>query len=383
MPRLIRCACGLAVQVGEDYSPYGGDCPMCGQPLPLDSSSPPPPGRALARDAATKGAATETVQLKPFYALEEKPSFGFKVVEVVDPAGEDLNPEAGQTYSLEKEPAKPRWADTDREDVNYILAKARHELRRQRQNQPRLKPLEKTGWECLLYPYDVCWQLLPLAFLLAFTMLMLVTVSAGSDLPAVIILGALLVQIGVTWSFLRQVMRLAVAGERNRIPIAVFFRDPGTTARASLMAGVTFLAGPAFLLAGAVWFWIHAGTLEWFDHLLLWNLWLAAGVGWVYLLLAVDHRDRLRDAHAKAVARLIRGQGWPAMVFPLVAGVSVTIFVYLSAATWISLFDSGLLAFISQFLLWSIGLFFWTFWLRWYGLTRYWRRNPASGRSDG
>ncbi len=71
------------------------------------------------------------------------------------------------------------------------------------------------------------------------------------------------------------------------------------------MAGVALLAGPIFLLAGTVWFWVHAGTLEWIDHLLLWNLWLAAGVGWVYLLIAIEHRGSLRDAHAQAVRRLI------------------------------------------------------------------------------
>ncbi len=322
--------------------------------------------------------ATETVELKPYYALEESPSLGYRAVEVIDPAAQ----EASQTYPLEKASEKPRWADAGNEDVNYILAKAREEMRWEQASRPRPRPLEKTGWDCLFYPFDVCWQILPLAFLLTFTLLILVKISSGSDFPLPIILLVLLGQIGVAWSFLRQVLRLANAGERTRTPIAVFVSDPGATAYCALMAGVALLAGPIFLLAGAVWFWVHAGTLEWIDHLLLWNLWLAAGVGWVYLLIALDARGSLRDAHAQAVTRLFFRQGWPAVVFPLIGGVSLTIFVYVSAATWIILFDEGFLAFLLQLLLWSASLFFWTFLLRWYGLTRYWRREKVREQSS-
>jgi hypothetical protein len=329
-----------------------------------------------------KTAEVETVQLKPYYALEESQTLGYRAVEVIDPATAELHSKASQTYPLEKAPEEPRWADVGNEDVNYILAKARRDLLREQASRPRLRPLEKAGWECLLYPLDVCWQILPLAFLLSFTLLLLVTVSAGSDLPLAIILSVLIAQIGVAWSFLRQVLHLANAGERTRMPIAVFISDPAATAYCALMAGVALLAGPIFLLAGAIWFWVHAGTLEWFDHLLLWNLWLAAGVSWVYLLIAIDARGSLRDAHAQAVTRLFFRQGWPAVVFPLVGGVSLTIFVYLSASTWILFIDEGFLAFLLQFLLWSASLFIWTFWLRWYGITRYWRREKVRAQSS-
>ncbi len=173
-----------------------------------------------------KSAAVETVQLKPYYALEESPSLGYRVVEVIDATTDELNAQANPIYPLEKVPAKPSWADAGNEDVRYILAKAREELRRERASRPRPRPLEKTGWECLLYPFDVCWQILPLAFLLTFTLLILVKLSSGSDLPLPIIFLVLLGQIGITWSFLRQVLRLASAGERMRMPIAVFISDP-------------------------------------------------------------------------------------------------------------------------------------------------------------
>src|SRR5438105_10897693 len=94
----------------------------------------------------------------------------------------------------------------------------------------------------------------------------------------------------------------------------------GAMAHGGVMVVAAFLAGPIILVGAAVWFWLRAGTLEWLDHLLLWQLWVCAGVGWVFLLLAVDARGRLLDAQAKAVAPLVRRQGWPALVFPLLAG---------------------------------------------------------------
>jgi len=97
---------------------------------------------------------------------------------------------------------------------------------------------------------------------------------------------------------------------------SVFCKTPETLPGARSWFTVAFLAGPVLILAAAVAFWINAGTLEWLDHLLLWQLWLCAGIAWVYLLLAVDGRGGLRDAQVKAVAPLFRRQGWHAILFP-------------------------------------------------------------------
>jgi hypothetical protein len=350
------------VQAGEGFPSNGRQCPLCGLTLP-PSDLPAHPNNAM----------PEPVLVKPYYALEEPQIIGYRVVEVTDSEENRSPAQPSSSYPFEKPPPNPRWPETDSDEINYLRAKARHDRSQEQRGRPEPWPLETNGWQCLLYPLQVIGQILSLAFFLTVTMLLLGTTSSESDVP-VLLFFVLVVQAGVTWNFLRQVLRLAAAGQTIQRPVAVLFRAPGTTARCALMAGAAFLAGPVFLLAGAIWFWVHAGALEWLDYLLLGNLWLATGVSWVYLLLAVDDRGRLRDAHAKAVVRLCRRQGWPALVFPPVAGASLTIFAYLSVAVWFQFFHMGFEAFLVQFLLWIAGLFFWTFLLRWYGMTGFWRR---------
>jgi hypothetical protein len=121
--------------------------------------------------------------------------------------------------------------------------------------------------------------------------------------------------------------------------------------------------------------------MELFDHVLLWQLWLCAGMGWVYLLLAVNADGRLRDAHAQAVLSLLRKQGWPALVFPLAGSLALTVFVYLSTTLWLASFEGAAGTFVLQFLLWFTMLLFWTFLLRGYGIMRHWREvKPKEGR---
>jgi hypothetical protein len=320
----------------------------------------------------------ETIRLKPYYALAEPPALGYQVVEVSDVREERADPAADKAPP----PAavvrqQPHWSEMESRDldVRAILAKAKLELRNERY---RSRPwrLERYGAQCLFYPLRVWWRIFRLSFVWTVTMLVLAATLRGHEageawLPRLPLLLVPLALLGATWSFLRQVLRLAVSGDRERLPV-FGLRDTGV-AYCAVMAATAFLAGPVFFLAAAVWFWVHAGALERVDQLVLCQLWLCAGVSWTYLLLAIDVRGRLLDAQAKAAALLIRQQGWPALVFPLLGGASVALFVYLSVRVWILSFERGFEAFILQFMLWCVALFLWTFLLRWYGLSRYWR----------
>jgi hypothetical protein len=99
---------------------------------------------------------------------------------------------------------------------------------------------------------------------------------------------------------------------------------------------------------------------------------------WVLLLLAVDGRGRLRDAQGIAIAALVRRQGWPAVLFAVLGGAGVILVFFLSATAWIELFDEFIVAFLLQFILWCGGLMAWTFLVRGYGMTRFWRRQKQN-----
>ena len=220
--------------------------------------------------------------------------------------------------------------------MRRILAKIKRDLH----SHPWLRAyaswcLETNGWQCLVYPLRFWGAVVRLALAWAVMSPLLVLAlptpdTGGVDawFPRLPFLVFPLALLGMTWTFLRQVLRLGVMGDNETFPR--LFQSIHTLVSSGLMVVAAFLAGPIVLLAAAAWFWVHAGPLGWLDHLLLWQLWLCAGVGWVYLLLAVDGRGRLLDAQAKAVAPLIRRQGWPALVFPFLGGASLTIFGFLS-----------------------------------------------------
>ncbi len=194
-------------------------------------------------------------------------------------------------------------------------------------------------------------------------------------LPRVPFLLLPLILAGVTWNFLRQVLRLGVMGDIENTPKVI--QEVRTLVWSGLMVVTAFIAGPVFLVGAALWFWVEAGNLSGLDYLLLWQLWLSAAVVWVLLLLAVDARGRLRDAQGMAVAAFVRRQGWPAVLFSLLGGVSVAAVFYLSVAAWVELFDEFMVAFFLQFILWCGGLIVWTFLVRTYGMTRFWRRGKS------
>jgi hypothetical protein len=380
MPYIKRCACGLAVQAdGLADRRY---CPQCGRALAAFNLAGGGSSASFSKAGSPAGQrpAVETIQLKPYYALEEPPSIGYRVVEVKEPTRasrpERTADKAPPLAVASRE--QSRWSDMESGDVDVraVLAKAKRELRNEL-HRSRPWPLERNGGQCLYYPLRVWWRIFRLSFLWTVTMVVLAATLRGHEgaeawLPRVPLFIVPFALLGATWSFLRQVLRLAAAGDRERVPVSGL-RDT-RVAYCAVMAGIAFLAGPVVLLAAALWFWVHAGALNRLDQLLLWQLWLCAGVGWTYLLLAIDARGRLLDAQAKAVALLVRHQGWPALVFPILGGASVTLFVYLSVQTWVLSFERGFEAFMLQFLLWCAGLFLWTFLLRWYGLSRYWRQ---------
>jgi hypothetical protein len=391
MPNITRCACGLAVQGDDSVDRH--HCPQCGRALAASGLSGGASSASFSRPGPliAQRPAVETIQLKPYYALEEPPTIGYRVVEVKDPTeasrSDRTADEAPPLAVASRE--QSRWSDMESSDLDVpaVLAKAKRELRSQL-HRCRPWPLERNGGQCLYYPLRVWWRIFRLSFFWTVTLLVLAATLRGHEaveawLPRVPLFIVPFALLGVTWSFLRQVLRLAVAGDRERVPVSGL-RDT-RVAYCAVMAGTALLAGPVFLLAAALWFWVHAGALDRLDQLLLWQLWLCAGVSWTYILLAIDARGRLLDAQAKAVARLIRRQGWPALVFPILGGGSVAVFVYLSVQTWILSFERGFQAFMLQFLLWCAALFVWTFLLRWYGLSRYWReaRQHVSVKEHG
>jgi hypothetical protein len=372
----FRCTCGLEMPVGDNVPPACRICPACGGRLTLSFRS------------GAGGEPIETVPIPPCYPPDVAPaaeSLGYRVIEVPGPPSK--NQPAKPAAEVDRYYPVDTWSDAYRarnefeeREVKRIMEDARREWRNRRPS--RRWPLEENGFECFIFPLRCAGRIMALSVLWATLTLIVILALPTPDsgrgawllrLPYAVFPLALL---GVTWNLLRDVLHSGAEGSREFEAWNIF--DLRAIAQSALMAVLAFLAGPVLLVAAALWFWINAGTLEVIDQLVLWQLGLCACVGWVYLLVALDARERLTDLSAAGVARLVARQGWPGWVFPITGGVSLALFSFLLIQTWLLMPESNASVWVSHIFLWLAALSFWTFLLRWYGLQRYWRRQGSA-----
>jgi hypothetical protein len=380
----LRCVCGLVVHVDKDAAPSCRVCPCCGERLRLSFS---------ARTGDQSFAAeVPLIPLDPHYEVEPSTpadDLTYRVVEVPGSTGPARDGPArdGEAWT-DRARSSGRTADEDRE-VRRILAQAKRDIRRYRY-QPRggyVWPLERSGPECLLFPLRVSWLIGLLGMLWAMLTPIMVRVLPTPDdatpagwLVRLPIITIALFLLGVTWNFFREILYAGASGKREIV--TGYFFMPGAIVQSTLMAVLAFVAGPLLFIGAALWFWMDAGELTFVDHLLLWQLGLCACVAWIYLLLAMDARGSLRDAHAAAVSQHVLAQGGTAWVFPLSAAFSLALFIFLQLQLWRASFEQPVGSWFAQILLWLGALYLWTALVRWYGLTRFWRRTALAADDD-
>jgi hypothetical protein len=368
----LRCVCGLVVHVEKDAAPSCRVCPCCGERLKLSFS-----GRT---EGPTFAAEVPLIPLNPLYGAEPSSPADDLTYRVVEMPG-SAPPYFGESWA--DRPRTSRRTDDEDREARRLFAQARRDIRRHpAYRHPFAWPLERSGPECLLFPLRVGWLIGLLGVLWAMLIPILVRVLPTPDdatpagwmirLPIITIALFLL---GLTWNFLREVLYAGASGKRE-IVIGYFFM-PGAIVQSGLMAVLAFLAGPILFIATALWFWMDAGVLSFVDHLLLWQLGLCACVAWVYLLLAMDARGSLRGAHAGAVWEHVLSQGRAAWIIPLSAALSLALFIFLQVQLWRASFEQPVASWLLQIFLWLAALYLWTALLRWYGLTRFWRRRAA------
>jgi hypothetical protein len=114
-------------------------------------------------------------------------------------------------------------------------------------------------------------------------------------------------------------MASGIAGEYRHV------RWPGRKINMALKSCVTwfvcFLAGPTVPIAVAVLFWLRAGELEVLDWLILAELIIVAISYWILVLLTVNARDGLANAHPLRVAEQAARLGWRSIGVAVIGGL--------------------------------------------------------------
>jgi hypothetical protein len=240
---------------------------------------------------------------------------------------------------------------------------------------PELKgrPLERYWQECLLYPLRA-WRfvaILAVALTLAGSVAAALLPPMFAELPSDMLplwgfrltcVLASVMLVGLPCSFLDCVLASAAAGEVYYIlwsgnPLLTVFRS-------GVKWLACFLAGPV-IFAGAAWlYWVNCGDPEWIDYLILAELGVVAAAYWIFALLAVTDRGRLRDLNPLTVGDLAHRLGWRGL------GVVLAAAILLLGHGWVLIDGTAEVhgevgkAFLILAVGWGSGLFWSTFFCR-------------------
>ena len=263
--------------------------------------------------------------------------------------------------------------------------------RRKRLADREREPLEEHWYQCLLYPLRVWGVCVYFAFILT-----LISVGMAIHLQFFLdpLVGAwefagrrlfgllaLMLVVGLVWSFLERVLALAGVKEVYRRAGILLCRAP--LSAAYFLA--CFLAGPVVFFTMGWLYWWECGEPELLDWLILGELVLVFVVYQTLTLMSLTDRGRLRDLNPVAVLDLAHRLGWRCLVVVLVMAAGLVAACSLLArgmiliAGEVELTDVAFKGGAMLAVAWLSGLFWAAFFCRLLGVwCQRTRKDPAS-----
>ena len=287
------CTCGKHLRARDEMASRRSVCPRCGAPVGIPALAPTNPGH-----------------VPPLSPLERQ-----RLARARAPVPKPT-PEPKPAAPTPPRPINPRI-------VRLLPAAGKRH--------PDLvgRRLEQHWHECLLYPLRA-WRLcLGLAVILTalttvialfLPRLVAETTNSLSQAALRVTLVALsLVAVALPCSFLDCVLASSAAGEIYYIlwsgnPLLVLVRSAGKWLGC-------FLAGSAVFAGVALGYWLACGDPAFVDYLILFELSVVAVAYWMFTLLAVTDRGRVRDLNPVTVADLAHRLGWSGVSVVLAAAV--------------------------------------------------------------
>jgi hypothetical protein len=349
------CSCGKHLRARDEMAARRSVCPRCGAPVGIPSHQP-------AHPAATLGPMTPTER------VGRRPA----VVPAKAVLGE-LGPAAPAPAPTRRAPDIPAEAETDASTRPSAPA-------------ARARKTRALAWgPGLVYPLRALPLMAGLA--LALTALTAGASAAAPDLRELgttatgWVLGVLLAPcvlipllvLGYTCGYLDCTFSAAAAGELRDVRWPG--RDIGLVARSGIAWLLCFLGGPVVPAGAALAFWIHCGDPAPVDWLILAELCVLAAGYWLLAVLAVQRRDRLRDANPVAVAALVADLGFRVLLAVLAAAVVAVAHGLLALLALAELHREPAAGLLGLSACWVSGLFLATCWFQ---LLGGWCRRPRN-----
>jgi hypothetical protein len=360
------CSCGKHLRARDEMAARRSVCPQCGAPVGIPS-----------RQATHRGAAAGP--LSPLEKLTHR-----RVVPSLQAPPDNPTP-AGATTDSGAGPPLPQPDDEPRVDgerharwrldaalVRLVFSRKQRSWRRQR-------PLETHWHECFLYPLQglpiVVGQAVGLAALtvgIVFLTPEIMEIQAEGAWLLLLCWPYLLIPLalfGYASSWLDCALISAATGgaRQPRWPV----RHIGLALKSSLIWLFCFLAGPIIPASVGVLYWIDCGEPALVDWLILAELGILTAGHWLFALLAVCLRERLRDASPARVIELIHRMGYRAAIVILVAAAVVLTHGLLALFAIMELHRTFPLGCVLLVGCWASGLFVGTFLFRLLGVWCY------------
>jgi hypothetical protein len=340
------CGCGKHLKARDEMAARRAVCPRCGSPVGIPSLKPTHAG-------------TVAAPLTPFERRRRN-----RERDAATPPAEATVTAADAAPAVEERPI---------EDRLVRLLSDRQTRRPGRSG----RSLEEHWYECLLYPFR-CWRF---CFILALGLSILSVVIAvlvprlvaeAPDSPWALwvsrLNGAvfLILIVGVPCSFLDCVLTSASAGE------VFYIRWSGKPLGVLLLSGTRwltcFLAGPVLFAAAGWAYWLQCGDATLTDWLILAELGVVGAVWWIFALLSVTDRGRLRDANPVAVADVAHRLGWRGLAVASLAALLALAHGLVLLLAVAEVHTNAAVGFIMLLAAWGSGVFWSTFFCRLLGV---------------
>jgi hypothetical protein len=176
----------------------------------------------------------------------------------------------------------------------------------------------------------------------------------------------LLMLVALPCSFLGCVLTSAAQGEIDYI---LWSGNPFLTIAYSAARWLAcLLAGPVLFIGLDFVYWLNCGEAGLVDWLILIELGVVAGAYWIFALLSVTDRGRLRDINPLAVVDLAHRLGWRALLVVLLAALLLLAHGAVLVAGITELHRKVLLGLVLLIGGWFSGVFWSTFFCRLLGV---------------
>jgi hypothetical protein len=364
----FACPCGQSLRADEERAGVATRCPACGTFVRSPSVLHANEALGIAAGAVDETPpSTLTVPPMPIVAVtlvEEILSAPTQRNSLDEEDGRSVYPlaEAGASNGHGEDVRKK----LDRKRVQQIL----NEAKKRRAKSPYYRSMHcwqlETHWyQCLNYPVRAAAGLFGLAVAWAILTSLMVAFLPDGLVP---LLPFVLAFFAYTIAGLQATLAGASSGQAGFL--AWIDNDPLRILRSAVQAELCILAGPIVPAGVAFFFWLYSGDLQLVDVMILGELCFVAAAWWVLALLAVQQKDRFRDANPVAIIHFVHRHGWR----PAVAALAIALAMIALGAQGLRAMEAlheGLHGWLGLVLCWG-SLFFWVlFILRWLGVSQF------------